>query len=91
MDFVCGTFPVRGLSEGTDTSACMVSDQGVVAVIAFDSAADLTYVVSGPAIDGEITVPVGETDVYGAAAAPGRLTLSIETGDTVVGTVTFGA
>ncbi|MCJ7779491.1 MAG: hypothetical protein MUQ27_01570 [Acidimicrobiia bacterium] len=91
INFVCGTFPVPGQSAATDTSACMVSDKGVVAVIAFDSTDDMTYVLSGSAIDSEVTVPVDETDVYGVETAPGQLTLSIEIGVTVIGTVGFGA
>ncbi len=90
IDFVCGTFSVPGRSDGTDTSACMVSDQGMVAVISFDGGADLTYVVAGSAVDGEVTVPVDDTDVYGVEAAPGQLTLSVEAGDTAIGTVSFG-
>ena len=91
INFVCGTFTAPGQSDTTDTSACMVSDEGVVAVIAFDSSADMTFIVSGPAIEGEVTVPVEATDVHGVEAGPGQLTLSIKTGDTVIGTVTFGA
>jgi hypothetical protein len=90
IDFVCGTFSVPRRSEGTDTSACMVSDRGIVAVISFDGRADSTYVVAGPAVDGEVTVPVDETDVYGVEASPGRLTLSIKIGGTDIGTVSFG-
>jgi hypothetical protein len=67
----------------------MVSDEGVVAVIAFDSGADLTYVVSGPAADSEVTVPVVVTNVYGVEAALGALKLSIKADNTVIGTVTF--
>lgn len=85
IDFVCGTF----LSALGPTSACMVSDEGVVAVIAFDSGADLTYVVSGPAADSEVTVPVVVTNVYGVEAALGALKLSIKADNTVIGTVTF--
>lgn len=91
IDFVCGTFLIPGQGDATDTSACMVSDEGVVAVVAFGSSTDMTYVVSGPTTDGEVIVPVDETDVYGVEAVPGQLTLSIKTGDTVIGAVTFGA
>jgi hypothetical protein len=91
INFVCGTFAVPGQSDPADISACMVSDEGVVAVIAFNSRADMTYVVSGSAIDGEVTVPVEDTDVHGVEAGAGQLTLSIKTGDTVIGAVTFGA
>lgn len=87
IHFVCGTFSL----SVTLTSACMVSDQGVVAVIAFDSTADLTYGLSGPAIDGEVTVPVDQTEVYGVEVALDRLTLSIKSGDTAIGTIAFGA
>jgi hypothetical protein len=90
IDHVCGTFAVS--SDATETSACMVSDDGVVAVIAFDSGDDMEYILSGPAIDTEVTVPVGEPDVvYGVEASPGQITLSIKTGDSVIGMVTFGA
>lgn len=86
IDFICGTFPISGQRDATDTSACLVSDRGVVAVIAFDSAPDLTYVLSGPRI-GEVTVPVDQTDVYGVEASPGQLTLSVKSGDTLIGTL----
>lgn len=90
MDFVCGTFSVPGRSDGPETSACMVRDQGIVAVISFDIGAELTYVVVGSAGDGEVMVPVDDTDVYGVDDS-GRLTLRIKAGDTVIGTVGFGS
>ncbi len=83
VDFVCG--------EGDGWSACMISDEGVIGVIAFDRRDDMSFVLSGGGISGQVPVPVGEADVYGAAASPGPVTLSIEIEETVVGTVTFGA
>lgn len=92
IDIACGTFfPALGQSEAGDPSACMVSDRGVVAVIAFGSVADLSYVVSGPAIGGEVGVPVTATEVYGVEATPGRISLTVMYGNTVIGTLTFGA
>jgi hypothetical protein len=95
IDFVCGTFVVPEGAGSGETSACMVSDQGVVAVIAFDSSDDLVYplayVVYGPAIDGAVAVPVDPIEVYGVEASPGRFSLSIRTNDVVIGTVSFGA
>jgi hypothetical protein len=83
VDFVCG--------EGDGWSACMINDEGVVGVVAFDPRDDMSFVMSGGGISGQIMVPVDEADVYGAAAPPGQVTLSIKIGETVVGTVTFGA
>jgi hypothetical protein len=91
IDFVCGTFPVSGVADGDEAWACMVSDGGVVAVIAFDPGDTVAHVLSGPAIDGEVAVPVDQVDVYGVEASPGLITLSVESGETVIGTVSFGA
>jgi hypothetical protein len=89
IDFACGTFAVPGES-GTETSACLVSDGGLVAVIALDPIDGLEYFLSGAGLDAEVSVPVDETDVYGVEA-PGQVTLSVKIRDTVIGTVTSGS
>ena len=92
MDFVCGTFSVPGRNDWERTSACMVSDRGIVSVIAFDDAgADWRFVVTGPAITGDVMVPVDDIDAYGIETAPSGLELSVQSGRAVIGTLSFGA
>lgn len=90
VDFSCSTFAVPE-QDGAETSGCLVSDNGVVAVIAFDHVEGLDYVLSGSAINAEVSVPIDETDVYGVEASPGQVTLTVNIGDSVIGTVTSGA
>lgn len=91
IDFACVTFSVPG-QEGAETSGCVVIDNGVVAVIAFDHVEGLDYVLSGSSINefSELSVPIDETDVYGVKGSPGQVTLTVKVGDSVLGTVTFG-
>lgn len=89
-DFACVTFAVPG-QGGDETSGCFVVDNGVVAVIALNHVQGLDYVLSGSALNAEVSLAVDETVVYGVEASSGEITLTVRLGDRVLGTVTSGA